>query len=100
MTTEKPTGLFMVTDTGMRIPIDLKLADYQEDSTTFWEPVIEADLNAVMPHVVAFDGPPLGAGRALHFPEPGPGWDTMEWVQRIMDNSRHVISWYDTAGVR
>lgn len=95
----KPTGLVMITDDGLRIPIDLKLADHCEpnDEVMFWEPVIEADLNTVMPKVIGFDGPPLTKHQAIHFPNPGPGWDTIEWAQRIMDNSGHVFTWYDNA---
>lgn len=95
----KPTGLFMITEDGLRIPIDLKLADHSEpgDDTMFWEVVIEADLDTVMPKVIAFDGPRITKGNAIHFPNPGAEWGTLEWAQRIMRNSGHVFTWYDYA---
>lgn len=95
----KPTGLFMITEDGLRVPIDLKLAEHCEpgDDIMFWEPVVEADPNALMPKVIGFDGPALTKGNAITFPHPGPGWDTLEWAKRIMDNSGHVFVWYDNA---
>lgn len=94
----KPHDLVMVTDTGMRIPIDLRPLRYEpETHTQHWTPVIEADLDAVMPAVIAFDGPPVGVGHAVSFEQPGPGWDTLEWAQRVMANSRHVFAYYDNS---
>lgn len=93
-TDRKPEGLVLITDTGMRIPIDLRL-DHIKDGCRYWEPVIQGDLNRVMPHVVAFDGPPVRRGECIHFTAPGPGWDTFEWAQRVMANSRHVFGFYD-----
>lgn len=97
----KPTGLFMITEDGLRVPIDLKLAEHcdPDDEVTFWEPVIEADLNTLMPRVIGFGGAPLTKRQAIHFPNPGPGWDTVEWAERIMANSRQVFTWYDYAGL-
>ena len=89
----KPEGLVMVTDTGIRIPIDLRHT-HTKDGIDYWEPMIEADLNAVMPNVTAFDGPPLTAKDCIHFTAPGPGWDTFEWAQRVLANSRHVFAFY------
>lgn len=92
----KPSGLFMVTDAGQRIPIDVKLSHIDEDrDVRYWAPIIEADLNAVMPSVVAFDGPCVDKGECLTFQAPGPGWNTAEWAERIMANSRHVFGWYE-----
>lgn len=97
----RPEGLVMVTDTGLRIPIDLRLEHVDPDTgIRYWQPVIEGDLDKIMPSVVAFDGPPVGVGESVSFFKSGPGWDTAEWGQRVMSNSRHVFSWYqrgDTA---
>lgn len=89
-----PQGLFMVTNAGQRIPIDVKLYCADGGGTRYWLPVIEGDLKAVMPSVIGFDGPALHAGEALAFPVPGPGWDTEEWAQTLMANSQHVFAWY------
>lgn len=86
----QPQGLFLVTDTGQRIPVDTKL-HHIADGCHHWQVVIEGDLNAIMPNVVAFDGPALGAGNAIHFDDPGPGWDTEEWGRRVLANSQHVF---------
>lgn len=95
----KPEGLVMVTEDGQRIPIDLKPSPLEEPGIQHWEPMIEGDLNAIMPSVIGFDGPRLRSDQAISFSEPGPGWDTFEWAQRVMANSRHVFAYYDnTAG--
>jgi hypothetical protein len=90
----KPEGLFLVTDDGRRIPIDVKLA-YVQDGERFWSPVIEGDLNAIMPSVIAIDGPPVHDGEVITFADPGPGWETDEWGERVMANSGHVFGHYD-----
>jgi hypothetical protein len=90
----RPDGLFLVTNAGMRIPIDVKLA-FEHNGTRHWQPMIEGDFNAIMPSVVAIDGPPVHRGECLSFPAPGPGWDTPDWGRRVMANSTHVFGWYE-----
>ena len=50
----KPEGLVMVTEDGQRIPIDLKPSPLEEPGIQHWEPMIEGDLNAIMPSVIGY----------------------------------------------
>lgn len=91
----------MVTDTGLRVPIDLRLVGVNsETGIRYWEPMIEGDLDAIMPSVIGFDGPRVNKGEAITFSEPGPGWNTKTWGNRVMENSRHIFSHYDPDDVQ
>lgn len=90
-----PHGIVAITLAGNRIGIDLKL-HHTEGDKRFWEPVIEGDINDLMPMVIGFDGPrPFGINDVLHMNSPGPGWNTREWAERVMANSRHIFAYYE-----
>lgn len=91
----QPHGLFFVTNDGRRIPFDVKFHHIDEtEDVRFWTPVIEGDLNRIMPSVVMIDGPSVDWGEVIMFENAGPGWETAAWGELVMANSRHVFSSY------
>lgn len=81
----KPSKVVFITNSGMRVPVELRYAGFPEAVHT-WEPVIEGDLPTIMANVVAIDADHWPAGAALQLPA-GPGYDTVEWGLAVLENS-------------
>jgi hypothetical protein len=85
MSAPKPTSVVFITNTGLRVPVDLRYAGSLEE-IHMWAPVIDDQLATIMTSVVAIDADSWPAGTGLHVPA-GPGYDDVEWALRIQANS-------------
>lgn len=93
MVATKPEGLFFVTDTGFRIPFDVKLWKIIA-GTTYWAPIVEADISALMPSVVRVEGTSFPGQSALIFIDADESWDNEEWATRLITNSPLLFPGY------
>lgn len=85
MTGSKPTNVALITNTGRRVPIDLRYIGCSS-GVHIWEPVIERHLAHLMSTVTAIDADVWPAGAELQLPA-GPGYDDIEWGLAILRNS-------------
>jgi hypothetical protein len=85
MTAPKPTNVALITNTGLRVPVDLRYVGCSR-GVHIWEPVIEDHLADVMPTVTAIDADAWPADAELQLPA-GPGYDDVEWGLSILHNS-------------
>lgn len=77
-----PTNPVMVLANGIRVPLVLRHLGYGFGVGEVWQPVIEGDIEKLMPLLVALDADEWPSNTSVKFP----GWSggTYEWAQRVL----------------
>jgi hypothetical protein len=86
MTPPGPVNPVMVLANGIRVPLALRYLGYSVGTIGHcYRPVIEGDVDKLMPQMVAIDADEWPSNTTIKFP----GWSggTPQWAQQILDNS-------------